>query len=137
MFLGNTQLKELLVELNLNLHKFDNVKDIIEDLKEKKEDSKYLSCTDEDNQQICILLSEDVFIYSQQTLLFYDWSEDNERDVEDYFTETYNLSELSLDEVNEGVKGFYDSLDALKKDVPDNWKQIAAECIFEEQALGN
>ena len=36
-----------------------------------------------------------------------------------------------------GVMGFYDSLDALKKMTPDDWKQIAAECIFEEQALGN
>lgn len=57
MFLGNTQLKELLLELNLNLHKFDNVKDIIEDLKEKGGYSKYLSMTDQDNQQICIKIN--------------------------------------------------------------------------------
>ena len=137
MFLGKTQLDELLIELNLNLHQFDNVKDIIEDLKEKGGDSKYLSCTDQDNQQICIEINEDVYIYSQQTAMFYDYNEDNERDVEDYFTETYNLSELSDEEINEGVMGFYDSLDALKKMTPDNWKQIAAECIFEEEALGN
>ena len=95
MFLGKTQLDELLTELNLNLHKFDNVKDIIEDLKEKGGDSKYLSGTDPDNQQICIEINEDVYIYSQQTAMFYDYNEDNERDVEDYFTETYNLSEFS------------------------------------------
>ena len=29
MFLGTTQLNQLLIDLNLNLHKFDNVKDII------------------------------------------------------------------------------------------------------------
>ena len=137
MFLGKTQLDELLTELNLNLHKFDNVKDIIEDLKEKGGDSKYLSGTDPDNQQICIEINEDVYIYSQQTAMFYDYNEDNERDVEDYFTETYNLSELSDEEINEGVMGFYDSLDALKEMTPDDWKQIAAECIFEEEALGN
>lgn len=137
MFLGNTQLKELLVELNLNLHKFDNVKDIIEDLKEKGGDSKYLSSTDPDNQQICIEINEDVYIYSQQTALVYDWNEDNEKDVENYFTETYNLSELSDDEINNGVAGFYSSLDALKKDVAANWKQIAIECIFEDDAMSN
>lgn len=137
MFLGNTQLTELLTELNFNLHKFDNAKDIIEDLKEKGGDSKYLSYTDQDNQQVCIELSEDTFIYSQQTAFTYDWSEDNERDVEDYFTETYDLTELSLDEINEGISGFYSSIDALKKDVPDNWKQIAVECIFEEDAMSN
>ena len=137
MFLGKTQLDELLIELNLNLHQFDNVKDIIEDLKEKGGDSKYLSGTDPDNQQICIEINEDVYIYSQQTAMFYDYNEDNERDVEDYFTETYNLSELSDEEINEGVMGFYDSLDALKEMTPDDWKQIAAECIFEEEALGN
>ena len=48
-----------------------------------------------------------------------------------------NLSELSDEEINEGVMGFYDSLDALKEMTPDDWKQIAAECIFEEEALGN
>ena len=137
MFLGNTQLKDLLLELNLNLHKFDNVKDIIEDLKEKGGYSKYLSMTDQDNQQICIKINEDVYIYSQQTAIFYDWNVDNERDVGNYFTETYNLSELSDEEINNSVAGFYGSLDALKKEVPDNWKQIAAECIFEEEALGN
>ncbi len=82
MFLGNTQLKELLVELNFNLHKFDNVKDIIEDLKRRGPNSGYLSFTDLDNQQVCIKLSEDTFIYSQQTAFTYDWNEDNDRDVE-------------------------------------------------------
>ncbi len=137
MFLGKTQLKELLVELNLNLHKFDNVKEIIEDLKVKGGDSKYLSYTDQDNQQICIEINEDVYIYSQQTAMLYDWNEDNNRDVEDYFTETYDLTELSLDEINEGISGFYTSLDALKKEVPDNWRQIAIECIFEDEAMAN
>lgn len=137
MFLGNTQKKELLKELNFNLHKFNNVRDIIEDLREKGGDSEYLSCTDEDNQQICIVLSDDVYIYSQQTAMFYDYSEDNEKDVEDYYTETYDLTELSDNEIDNGVVGFYGSLDALKKEIPDNWKQIAIECIFEEEALGN
>ena len=120
MFLGTTQLNQLLIDLNLNLHKFDNVKDIIQD-----------------NQQICIEINEDVYIYSQQTAMFYDWSEDNERDVEDYFTETYDLTELSDDEIDDGVVGFYGSLDALKKEIPDNWKQIAVECIFEDEAMAN
>ena len=137
MFLGKTQLEQLLKELNLNLHKFDTVKDIIEDIKEKGSVSKYLSETDPDNQQICIEINEDVYIYSQQTALMYDWNVDNERDVEDYYTETYNLSELSDEEINKGISGFYSSLEKLKNEVPDNWKQIAIECIFEEEALGN
>ena len=137
MFLGKTQLDELLIELNLNLHQFDNVKDIIEDLKEKGGDSKYLSGTDQDNQQICIEINEDVYIYSQQTAMFYDWNEDNENDVEDYFTETYDLSELSDEDINKGISGFYSSLEVLKKELPSDWKQIAIECIFEEQALGS
>ena len=137
MFLGKTQLEELLAELNLNLHKFDNVKNIIEDLKEKGADSKYLSYTDQDNQQICIEINEDVFIYSQQTAMFYDWNVDNENDVEDYFTETYNFSELPDEDINNCISGFYSSLEVLKNDLPNDWKQIVIECIFEEQALGN
>ena len=135
MFLGNTQLKQLLTELNLSVNKIEKVKSIIEDLKEKGGESKFLKCTDEDNQQICIQLSEDVFIYSQQTLSDYDWNEDNERDVEDYFTKTYDLNKLTEEEINDGVNGFYDSLEALKKEIPDSWKQIAVECIFEDDSL--
>lgn len=137
MFLGKTQLEQLLTELNLNLHKFDNVKNIIDDLNDKGAVSKYLSYTDQDNQQICIEINEDVYIYSQQTAMMYDWREDNDRDVENYYTETYNLSELSDEEINKGISGFYSSLEVLKKEVPDNWKQIIAECIFEDEALSN
>ena len=137
MFLGNTQLEQLLSELSLNLHQFDNVKDIIEDLKEKDVKSNYLDFTDVDNQQLCIKLDENTFIYSQQTLLFYDWDLDNDKDIKDYFTETYNLSDLSDEEINKGISGFYSSLEVLKKELPTNWKQIAIECIFEEEALGN
>lgn len=136
MFLGATQLDELLTELNFSLHKFNNVKNIIEDLKEKGADSKYLSYTDQDNQQICIEINEDVHIYSQQTKLFYSWDKDNERDVEDYFTDTYDFTELSDNDINEGISGFYSSLELLKKEVPDAWKQIVIECIFEENSLG-
>lgn len=137
MFLGTTQLEQLLTELNLNLHKFDNVKNIIDDLNDKGAVSEYLSYTDQDNQQICIEINEDVYIYSQQTAMMYDWCEDNDRDVENYYTETYNLSELSDEEINKGISGFYSSLEVLKKEVSDNWKQIIAECIFEDEALSN
>jgi alpha-glucosidase len=34
------------------------------------------------------------------------------------------------------VEGIHDFLDELKKESPDNWKQIALECIFEEEASG-
>ena len=51
--------------------------------------------------------------------------------------ERNDLTELSDDEIDDGVVGFYGSLDALKKEIPDNWKQIAVECIFEDEAMAN
>ncbi len=134
MFLGETQLNELLLELKLSSHKFD-VESIVKDVKEKGAESKYLSFTDQDNQQCCIELNEDVYIYSQQTLVGYDWDEDNDKDVEDYYTETIDLTEYSVEEINKGIAGFYPSLEKLKKEVGENWKQITAECIFENLAL--
>ena len=41
----------------------------MDDIKEKGALSEYLSFTDVDNQQVCIKLSEDVYIYSQQTYI--------------------------------------------------------------------
>ncbi|MCT7648936.1 hypothetical protein [Aliarcobacter butzleri] len=134
-FLGETQKNELLLELNLNSSKF-NVKKIMDDVKEKGALSEYLSFTDVDNQQVCIELSENVYIYSQQTLPGYDWNTDNERDVKSYYTETYNFEDFSEKLIGPAISGFYSSLDELKQLVPNNWKQIALECIFEEEAMG-
>lgn len=135
VFLGETQKNELLLELNLNSSKF-NVKKIMDDVKEKGALSEYLSFTDVDNQQVCIELSENVYIYSQQTYIGYSYYTDNKKDVGEYYTETYDLEDLSKESLEEGISGFYDSLDELKKESPDNWKQIALECIFEEEASG-
>lgn len=134
MFLGTTQLNQLLTELNLNLHKFDNIKDIIEDLKEKGGDSKYLSRTDQDNQQYCIELDDNTFIYSQQTLFNYNWERDVDRDVESYYTETYRFTDFSREDIEEAINAYYDSLDEVKKTYPDFWKQIVIECAFENEA---
>lgn len=137
MFLGNTQLKQLLTELNLSANKIEKVKSIIEDLKEKGRESKFLKCTDEDNQQLFIQLSDDIYIYSQQAFSDYDWNEDNEKDVEEYFTETYDWNKLTEEDISEGLSGFYNSLEDLKREMPESWKQIAIECVFENDSLSD
>jgi len=137
MFLGNTQLEQIIRELKLNSHISENINLIIKDIQKNNIDSKYLDFTDQDNQQICIQISKDVYIYSQQTYLFYDWNTHNDKDVEEYYTETYNLALLTKSDIEEGISGFYPSLDALKKDAGEDWKQIAIECIFENEALSN
>lgn len=135
VFLGETQKNELLFELNLNSCSF-NVKAIMDDIKEKGALSEYLSFTDVDNQQVCIKLSEDVYIYSQQTYIGYSYYTDNKKDVGVYYTETYDLRNYNEEEIEDLISGYYDSLENLKEEVPDNWKQIALECIFEEDAMG-
>lgn len=108
----------------------------MDDIKEKGALSEYLSFTDVDNQQVCIKLSEDVYIYSQQTYIGYSYYTDNKKDVGVYYTETYDLRNYNEEEIEDLISGYYDSLENLKEEVPDNWKQIALECIFEEEASG-
>lgn len=135
MFLGKTQLDQLVIELNLNSIQF-NVKEIIEDIEKNGIKSNHLDFTDVDNQQLCIKLSDDVFIYSQQNKFFYNWATDNDIDVAEYYTETYDLSQISNEDLLDGISGFYSSIGAIKKDVSENWKQIAIECYFENEAMG-
>lgn len=132
-FLGQTQLDQLFNELNLNASKF-NVKAIIDDIKEKGVKSEYLSCTDIDNQQYCIELDDNTFIYSQQTLFDYNWDRDNNRDVISYYTETYRFTDFSREDIEEAINAYYNSLDEVKKIYPDFWKQIVIECAFENEA---
>jgi hypothetical protein len=59
-----------------NISESNNIDNIIGDIKKNNIDSKYLLFTDVDNQQICIQLSEDVYIYSQQNNINYSWDTD-------------------------------------------------------------
>lgn len=126
MFLGTTQKDQLIAELKINLQP-----KMAKELKEKGSDASFLSWTDDSNQQICIQIDEDVYIYSEHDKFFYEWETDMERDVGEYRTDTINLKQLSEEEIEDGISGFYTSLKKLKEECGDNWKQIAAECIFE------
>lgn len=130
MFLGNTQKKELAKELKLALRE-----DLVFDIEKNGVNSSLLDFTDVDNQQICIKLNEDKFIYSQQTKFFYDWFRDNDIDVKDYYTDTIDLSILSEKEIRSEISGFYGSIEEVKEIYGDSYKQILAECIFETIAI--
>ena len=128
MYLGKTQTNALIIELKIN-----NREDIIKDIEKYGINSYFISCTDSDNQQFCIKLSSDVFIYSQQNKMFYSWDEDNDIDVMEYYTDTIYLNDE--EDIDQQISGFYDSVEDLKSEVGDDWKQIVAECIFEYQAM--
>lgn len=130
MFLSNTQKQEIIFEL-----KASSRDDLVEEINKNGAKSTILDFTDPDNQQICIKLSEDVYIYSQQDKFFYNWYEDNDTDVEDYHTEKIDLSILSSDEIKSGISGFYTSVDEVKKTYGEDYKMILAECIFETYAM--
>lgn len=129
MFLGNTQVEEIINELMINSKRFP-VSEIIEDVKSKGSSSQFIKFTDPDNQQICIKLSDEVYIYSQQDAEVFD-EEMKNIDVEDYFTNTIDVEELDKFQIKEGISGFYSSLDELKDIYSGDWKQILAECVFE------
>ncbi|WP_152184422.1 hypothetical protein [Sulfurimonas indica] len=129
MFLGKTQKEEIIMELKI-IGDEASV-GTIEEIEKYGVDAECLLFTDVDNQQVAIKITEDIWIYSQQDKFFYDWHEDSERDAREYKTETINLADYSVSEVENNVKYFYDSLEKMKKECKQDWKQIACECIFE------
>ena len=132
MFLGITQKNEIIRELKFCLD--SNLSEqLTKDILNNGVKAKCLDFTDVDNQQVAIKITDDTWLYSQQDKFFYNWNEDNERDVEEYKTDTICLSDYLESEVEKEVKYFYKSLQQLKEECKQNWKQIACECIFENQ----
>ena len=130
MFLGKTQKEEIIFELRANLRD-----DLVEEINKNGVKSTILDFTDPDNQQICIKLNEDTYIYSQQNKLFYDYYEDNNTDVKEYYTETINLFIFSSEEIKNGINAFYNSIDKVQEIYGEDYKRILAECIFENNAM--
>lgn len=129
MYLSQTQKNELLDELR---YLCVDTKEIKLDIEKNGVNAECLDFTDVDNQQVCIKISDDVYIYSQQNKMFYDWYTDDKRDVKEYKTDTIILEEHTTEEIESMISGFYDSLDDLKAENGEKWKQIACECIFED-----
>ena len=129
MYLSQTQKNELLGELQ---YLYIDTKEIELDIEKNGVNAECLDFTDVDNQQVCIKISDDVYIYSQQNKMFYDWYTDDKRDVGEYKTDTIILEEHTTEEIENMISGFYDSLDDLKAENGEKWKQIACECIFED-----
>lgn len=129
MYLSQTQKNELLDELR---YLYIDTKEIESDIEKNGAEAECLDFTDVDNQQVCIKISDDVYIYSQQNKMFYDWYTDDKRDVGEYKTDTIILEEHTTEEIESMISGFYDSLDDLKTENGEKWKQIVCECIFED-----
>ncbi|AXH16355.1 hypothetical protein CP985_11790 [Malaciobacter mytili LMG 24559] len=111
MFLGNTQKKQLINELKLN-----NREDIVNNILGDETKFKHIKFTDEDSQQVAIMLDEDTYIYSQQVSDDYDWHLDNKKDGKYYLTDTINLNNYTEVEQNNEVSSYYGSLERLKND---------------------
>ena len=122
--------EEIIFELRANLRD-----DLVEEINKNGVKSTILDFTDPDNQQICIKLNEDTYIYSQQNKLFYDYYEDNNTDVKEYYTETINLFIFSSEEIKNGINAFYNSIDKVQEIYGEDYKRILAECIFENNAM--
>ena len=48
-----------------------------------------------------------------------------------------NLSDYSEEDMEKELKGYHDSLEEVKKDYPNSWKQIVAEAIAENEATNS
>ena len=129
MYLSQTQKNELLDELQ---YLYIDTKEIELDIEKNGVNAECLDFTDVDNQQVCIKISDGVYVYSQQDKMFYNWNTDNEKDVKEYKTDTIILEEHTTEEIESMISGFYDSLDDLKAENGEKWKQIVCECIFED-----
>lgn len=127
---GKHTKKEIIFELKAVLRD-----DLAREIEKNGAKSSILNFTDVDNQQICIKLDENVYIYSQQNEFFYNCYTDNDTDIKAYYTEKIDLSILSLEGIKNEISGFYNSIEEVKKIYAKNYKQILAECIFENHII--
>jgi len=83
--------------------------------------------TDPDNEQICLKLSNDSFLYSQR-------DEDNVLIAEPYRTEIMLWEDFNTEELQkEAISGYYSSINEVKKIYGESWKMIVLECAFEQE----
>lgn len=103
-------------------HECKKIAAIIESL-EKEGMSSLIEVTDEDNEQLCINVCGNAWIYSQRD------------SGGDYYSDTLDLEEQSSDKISNAVESFGYNLDSLKEDDSESWKQLAVECVFELEAF--
>ena len=135
MFLGKTQKEEIIALLDALLmgsNKHKHLNEIANDIEQKRAESDFLLQTDIDNQQVVIKVTDDIWIYSQQNSFRYDWSKHNDLDVEEYKTEIMDFNLLTLEEIEDDVCCYEDSLKKHKEIYGKDWKMIALECVFEQ-----
>ena len=137
MTLNKNQIQSLIDELDSSKYLFANINDVIEDINKNGASSKYIIITDIDTQQVCVKLSDFVFIYSQKDFSDKEFYK-SQNDCEDRFlTQTIDLTKFSDKKIEENIYNFYSSIDEVKKLYTVDWKQIVAECIFENIAMDN
>lgn len=96
-------------------------------------------CTDPDAGQFCkIELPEDdggelTYHYAQWAgdSVLSDTNEMREKIDDDFFWYKKSLKYSEIEKPEKEVSAYYNSLDALKEECPEDWQQIVCECYFE------
>gem|GEM_PF-2061003 len=128
------QLENIIEELEGLVYYNQNIQHVIEDIKNKGVQSEYINMTDPDTEQICIKITEDIWLYSQSD----DYIVDGKSILNGNYEYDTNLLDLSLyasEDFDKFVSGYYNDLDHLKEENGDAWKQILLECAFEQQVI--
>lgn len=91
-------------------------------------------CTDASTGQYCLTKEDGIYIYRQ-------WDGDHVPEEKEMVEKFWDMAYWHIQEINfsdiddpeEEISGYYESLEEVKKLYPENWKQIVCECHFENQ----
>lgn len=95
--------------------------------------------TDPDQYQFCLKIDQDIFRYRE-----YNWFEaypdepesltQAEKDQNNWEDLTVDIRKYSPEEIQNHISAYYDSVEDIQKSYGNDWKQIVAECIFEQES---
>lgn len=127
--ISDKQLDAILSALVTHCTGDEQLKAIADDIREKRTDSEFLLQTDIDTEQYAVKISDDVWIYSENS----DRSAIGiEVPYDPYATEVMDFTNYTEEELEHWVCAYMPSLQTHKEAYGDNWKQIALECVFEQ-----
>lgn len=129
--------KRLYVEEMQEEYKELNISDLPEPaqrfVKEKIKHELWQS-TDLSTGQYCLEKEAGTYVYRQWAG---DYVPEEEEMIRKFWDIAYwhvlEIKFSDIDDPEEEISGYYDSLDEVKKQYPENWRQIVCECYFENR----
>ena len=96
-------------------------------------------CTDADNYQFCLKINENTFRYREFN--WFNWFPEKpenliqaEKDEDNWEDLTIDITKYTDKQIESYISLYYNSVEQIKEIYDNDWKQIIAECIFEQES---